>query len=295
MKNQLNIDVNNSMIDILKELDRFQPDIIMAYPAIFQNLAYLKRKGYGKNIKAKLLWTGGAMLDDYTRKYVQNSFKCRMLNIYPSVEAGTDIAFECNHGTWHVNHDFFHVEAIDENNELVGSNKRGHIVLTKLWGTATPIIRYTGMDDWVELLDYYECKCGLKTPIIVNGVEGRKRANIILPNGKVFPPGAFCFITPVLLKYNTYKVKQYQIIQKKIDQIQILLVIDEDLKDKKPSFTILEDEIKKIYQEKTGPDVEITVTEVDEIKNKKNASKPPPVVLSQLKKEDYYKIFKTKN
>jgi len=80
------------MMDIL---DSFRPDIIMAYPAIFQHLAFLKRKGYGKNIKPTLFWTGGAMLDDYTRSYVEDAFECRLLNIYPSVEAGSDIAFEC--------------------------------------------------------------------------------------------------------------------------------------------------------------------------------------------------------
>ena len=295
MKNQLNINVDNPMIDIIKQLDRFQPDIIMAYPAIFQHLAYLKRKGHGKNIKPKLFWTGGAMLDDYTRRYVEDSFKCRMLNIYPSVEAGADIAFECLHGTWHIHHDFFHVEAIDENNEIVAPGKRGHIALTRLWGTATPIIRYTGMDDWVKLSDYYECECGLKTPILIDGVEGRKRANIVLPNGKVFPPGAFCFISPILHKYKTFKVKQYQVIQKKIDQIEILIVIDEELRNEEPSFTKLANDIKQIYQEKTGPDVEIIVREVNEIKNKKNAGKPPPIVVSELKPEEGYKVFKTKD
>jgi len=43
MSNQLNIDVDLPMVDIIGKLDSFKPDIIMAYPAIFQNLAFLKR------------------------------------------------------------------------------------------------------------------------------------------------------------------------------------------------------------------------------------------------------------
>jgi len=295
MNNQLNIDVDLPMIDIINKLDDFRPDIIMAYPAIFQHLAFLKRKGYGKHIKPKLFWTGGAMLDYYTRSYVEDAFKCRLLNIYPSVEAGADIAFECMEGTWHIHSDFFNVEAIDDAGELVSSGERGHVVITRLWGGGTPIIRYTGMDDWVKLSPRKECDCGLTTPVIVGGVEGRIRANIILPNGKVFPPGAFCFITPVLHKFKTFKVKRYQIVQRKIDQIDILLVIDEDLRNVGPSVEVISKNIKESYLKKVGPEVKINVIEVDEIKNDKNTNKPPPIVISHVKLEKGYDILESKS
>jgi len=119
IKNLLNMDVNQPMVDIINKLDEFQPDVVMSYPAVFQHLAFLKRNGYGKNIKPKLFWAGGAMLDDYTRRYVEDAFGCRLLNIYSSVEAFAEIAFECLEGTWHIHSDFFNVEAIDENGELV--------------------------------------------------------------------------------------------------------------------------------------------------------------------------------
>jgi phenylacetate-CoA ligase len=87
MNNLLNLDVNQPMIDIVKKLDDFKPDVIMSYPTIHQNLAFLKRKGYGKNIQPKLHTVGGSMIDDYVRRYVEYAFGCRLLNIYPSVEA----------------------------------------------------------------------------------------------------------------------------------------------------------------------------------------------------------------
>jgi len=281
-KNHLNIDVNHPIDEIMTKLDQFKPDVIMTYPATFQHLAYLKRKGHGKNVNPTLCWTGGAILDEYTRTYVQDAFGCRLMNIYPSVEAGADIAFECYNGTWHVHDDFFHLEAIDGQNNVVDEGKRGHIVITRLWGRGTPIIRYTGMDDWVRLKKGEPCSCGLTSTIIEGGVEGRKRANIILPNGKIFPPGAFCFITPVLNNLNTFKVKQYQIIQKKKDEIEILLVIDETLRDIGPTVETIMKNIKKIYQEKTGPEVTIILREVEEITNQKDKSKPPPIVISHV-------------
>ena len=291
LNNFLNMDVNEPIRDIIKKLDALRPDLIISYPAIFQHLAFLKRKGYGENIKPKFFWTAGAMLDDYTRNYVEDAFGCRLLNVYPSVEAGADIAFECLEGTWHIHSDFFHLEAVDENMELVAPGERGHVVLTRLWGRGTPIIRYTGMDDWVRLSTYKECNCGLASPVIEGGVEGRMRANIVLPNGKVFPPGAFCFITPILHKLQTFKVIQYQIVQKKIDEIDILLVIDDDLRDVGPSVDVIAENIKDVYQKKVGSGVKINVKEVDEIKSGPNARKPPPIVVSHVKPEEGYKIL----
>jgi phenylacetate-CoA ligase len=287
-KNLLNIDVNTPILEMITKLEKFNPDIIMSYPAIFQHLAFFRRKGKGENIKPKVCWTGGAMLDDYTRKYVEEAFGTRLLNVYPSVEAGGDIAFECLEGMWHVHDDFYHLETIDEKGKILDPGKRGHLVITRLWGYGTPIIRYTGMDDWVKISHGFECDCGLCSTVIENGVEGRMRANIILPGGKVFPPGAFCFIEPVVSKYKTFKIKQYQIIQNKIDEIDVSIVIDDDLRNVGPSVETIIKEVKTIYQKKSGPNVRITVKEVKEIKPEKGSSKPPPIVLSRVKRDEGY-------
>ena len=289
--NSLNLDVSTTITDMINKLNKFKPDIILSYPAVYQHLAFLKRKGYGKNIKPAVLYSAGAMLDEYTRKYVQDVFRCPLLNAYQSVEAHGSIATECINGTWHVHTDFFNVEAIDENGELVAPGERGHLVMTRLWGRGTPMVRYTGMDDWVRISLLEDCDCGLSTPVIKGGVEGRMRANIVLPNGKIFPPGAFCFIEPVLYKYKTFKVRQYQIVQKKIDEIDVLLVIDDDLRDVGASVDTLIKEIKDAYEKKVGPDVSINVKEVDEIKHPHDASKPPPIVVSNVKSKDGYKIL----
>lgn len=285
LDNTINIDVNLPVKKIIKKLNSFKPDYIISYPAVFQNLAYLKRKGYGENFSPVVMFSCGAMLDNYTKKYVEDVFKSPLLNTYQSVEAQSVISTECRHGTWHVHDDFFYLEAIDEKGNLVEEGELGHIVLTRLWGRGTPIIRYTGMDDYIKIIKNYDCKCGLSTSVIYEGVKGRKRANIVLPNGKVFPPGAFCFIEPVLAKYKSYQIKQYQIVQKKIDEIDILVVVDEDLRNQGVSFNQIKKEILENYRNKTGPEVKLNIKEVNEIKNKKNARKPPPIVVSHVKQK----------
>ena len=53
MDNTLNIDVSTPLKELINKLDSYKPDIIMTYPATFQHLAFLKRKGFGQNIKPK--------------------------------------------------------------------------------------------------------------------------------------------------------------------------------------------------------------------------------------------------
>ncbi|MFW6149176.1 MAG: phenylacetate--CoA ligase family protein [Atribacterota bacterium] len=293
--NRLNMDVSTPTKELIEKLDTFEPDTILSYPAIFQHLAFLKRKGYGKNVKTKVLYTAGSILDEYTRKYVQDVFNCPLLNSYQSVEAQGPIATECTEGIWHINWDFHNVEAIDDNGEIVAPGERGHILITRLWGRGTPIIRYTGMEDWVRIIPLKKCKCGLTTPVIEGGVEGRKRANIVLPSGKIFPPGAFCFVEPVLTKYKSFMVKQYQIIQKKIDEIEILLVIDEDLRDVGVSADVIKKEIKENYEKKVGPKVNISIKEVDKITNEENPRKPAPIVVTKVKQEEGFNILENKS
>jgi len=277
--------------DVMRKLDEIKPDVILSYPVTYQNLAYLKNKGYGKNVNPKVLLVGGYLLDDYTRNYVEEAFGCKMYNGYGAAETSSEasVAFECTKKIWHINQDFYHVETIDENMMPLENGKIGHIVVTRFFGKATPLIRYTGLDDWVTLGDDYDCDCGLYTPVFKSGVEGRRSTSIILPDGKVFPAASFAILDPLLNKMKTRKVKQFQIIQNKLDEIDILIVIDEDLRATYPPIDELFDKIKKAYQDIVGSGITINVKEVKDIPSQQN--KPAPLVISNLSKEEREKII----
>ncbi len=290
-KNHISINAFEPIIEIMEKLDDFKPDSILSYPVTYQNLAYLKNKGYGKNVNPKILIVSANVLDEYTRSYVEDAFKCNMYNGYGAAEISSEaaIAFECPQHTWHVNYDFYHVESIDENQDLVDSGEIGHIVVTRLFGKGTPIIRYTGLDDWIKLTDFHDCSCGLVTPTFKDGVEGRRNTSIFLADGRVFPSATFAIIGVVLKKMKSKKVKQFQIVQNKLDEIEILIVLDDDLRDTKPSNDILFEKIRQVYQQKVGPGVSIKVREVKEIKSEPN--KPAPLAISYLSDKERESIF----
>jgi hypothetical protein len=147
------------------------------------------------------------------------------------------------------------------------------------------------MDDWITLSDNQYPTCDFHSPIFANPVEGRMRANIILPNGKIFPPGAFCFISPILHDLKTYKIKQYQIIQHTIHNIEILLIQDPQLKDTKPTLKEIAQKIHEVYQHKVGPEVTISIHEVDEISSDSKTGKPAPIVISHVHPKQGEKIL----
>jgi len=279
--------------EVMKKLDAFSPDVMLTYPVTYLNLALLKNKGFGKNVNPKFLVVSGYVLDDYTRSYVEDAFKCKMFNGYGAAETSSEagIAIECPQNKWHINHDYFHVEAIDDSMEPVDLGKIGHIVVTRLFGKGTPIIRYTGLDDWVKLTDYYGCGCGMCTPTFKDGIEGRRNTSIILPDGRIFPSASFAILSVVLNKMKTRKVKQFQIIQNKLDDIEILIVIDEELRNQDPQIDLLLEKIKEIYEEKVGPDIRITVKEVKEKDIKSEPNKPAPLVISRLSQKELESII----
>lgn len=273
--------IESHPLELLEELDKFRPDYIATYGGVLLSMAYWIRKGYGKNIKPKLLTTSGAMLDNYTRRYVEDTFGCRIVDAYSCVETGCNIAFQCKEGRYHVHSDFVLVEALDKDFKPLPPGKRGRICVTRLYGGGTPIVRYSGLDDWIILSDD-ECSCGIETPII-DKIEGRISRDIVLPGGRVYPSGAFTLVADVLHELGTFKIKRFQVVQRRIDKLEILLVVDEDMRDVGPPLDVIFKKVKEAYQRKVGDDVEIEVKEVKEIKDDPKTGKPAPLVVSYVK------------
>jgi len=264
LQNHLQMNPFQPIPELLKRLDEFRPDAIVSYPVTFQNLAYLKMKGYGINVKPRIIIVGGYVLDPYIREYVEQAFGCKMVNVYGSAESGGDISFECLKGTWHINHDFYHIESVNKNMEAVEPGKKGRIIVTRLFGRGTPFIRYSGMDDLITLGPTHECECGLNTPSI-KSVEGRIGSTIVLPDGRIYPSASFSIISTILNDLKTNKVRQFQIIQKNLDEIEISLVFDDENRNATPSVDCIIEKVEAAYIKIVGPLVKIIVKEKKEI------------------------------
>ncbi|MBI2609907.1 phenylacetate--CoA ligase family protein [Candidatus Giovannonibacteria bacterium] len=115
------------------------------------------------------------------RTFIEKTFGAPVLNELNCSEAGM-IGFECpeNLGKFHLNAERIIMEIVGENNEALGKNKEGKIIITALDRIAMPIIRYE-IGDRGKLLSEI-CRCGRTLPLFE--FTGRQNNSLIFSDGK---------------------------------------------------------------------------------------------------------------
>ena len=282
--NILYLHVGDPLNKILEKVKKFNPEYLTSDPNMLRQLANLKINGKLDYLNPKWLYSGSAMLDDYTRKYVEKAFNAKIFDNYNSTEAG-NMAFQClEKKGFHVNSDYLHMEFLDDNGEDVEYNKPSRLHVTRLFGYDTPIIRYNGLDDIVTPIEPLNC-CGVTTLQMIKDIHGRKMEFIYLPSGKKIAPFKITTIpASVMDKLDTYKIKQFQIIQHKIDLVEVKIIIDEKLRNIGPSVKKIKEEIFSEFKKVTFDEIEIKVNEVKDI-NKDLKSNLVKVVISKIKQK----------
>ena len=264
LKNLKYLDISEKPEKIIEELKEFRPKILGSDPNMLRKLAFLNNNSEKNQITIPCIVSGGAMLDDYTRTYVEQSFNADIFDIYGTTEGGP-LAFQClSDRSYHVHSDFVYLEFLDDNNKAVPPETPGHLVVTKLYGRGTPIIRYRGIEDMVTPTTK-KTKCTL-TSQLIKQIDGRYTDLIVLPDKKLLSPLTVTGIPAKIMdEYKTYKIKQFQIIQQKINEIEILIVIDEKLRNTGPSVEKIFKELKKRFSAQIGHGINIIIREVNEI------------------------------
>jgi phenylacetate-CoA ligase len=280
-KNIKVFDISEKAEVLIKKLEEFNPDLLGGYPANLSMLANLKNQGFAKNLQPEIVITTGAVLDEYTREKIKKSFGSKLSDMYGATES-SPIAFQCKNENYHVNDDYVYFEYINHKEKEEKYGDGGNLVITRLYGKGTPIIRYTGLSDFIKSSDK-KCSCGMNTSLI-EYIGGRKVDSIVLPNGDLIPPFALTGIPHrVMQMFKTEKLLRFQIVQEKIDEIDVLLVLDKKLKNAEPKNEIIFKELKKQLQQKLGKDIKINVKEVKKIQTiRSGTAAESPVVISKI-------------
>ncbi|KAA0011649.1 MAG: phenylacetate--CoA ligase family protein [Thermoplasmata archaeon] len=161
LRNVLMLNTNDKPRKVMKELESFQPDFVGGYAGMLAHLALLQQKGYGEIYPSKVASTGSCM-SGKLKKFIEKTFDAKLFEVYGATETGP-ISFECEHGKMHVNEDLVIMEVLGK--------RIGKAAVTKLYGEGTPIIRYNGISDIVEI-GRTNCKCGLDG-MIIKKIYGR--------------------------------------------------------------------------------------------------------------------------
>jgi len=262
LKNIQWLNTNDPPEKVMEEIDKFKPDFLGGYTGMLGHLALLKEEGFGQDVSPRIIASTGSSLSKSLKELIELTFNAKVFESYGSTESGP-IAFQCRYGKYHIMSDYVYLEFLKDG-ESVESREAGKVVLTKLFGNGTPIIRYNAMNDIVAPL-YEKCNCGL-SGVLIDKIYGREDISLYSLDGKILLPSSFGEIfSRILYELKTNKLTDVRVIQHSLTKIEIKVVIDEKLRNVGPSVEELFSFLIRNFKEKLGAGVEIQIKEVDKI------------------------------
>ncbi|MBF8148998.1 phenylacetate--CoA ligase family protein [Winogradskyella sp. F6397] len=202
---------------------------------IVQFAKYLKQKDLLlKTIcpSLKVCIVTSEMLFDDDKALMEKQFGVPVVNEYGASELDL-IAFQNTDDQWQVNNETLYVEVLDNNGAVLPYGEEGRIVITSLYNTAHPFIRYD-IGDIGSLSE----KSTIRKPILKKLV-GRTNDIAVLPSGKKAAGLTFYYITKSVIE-NDGNVSEFIIEQLKLDHFMIRFVSRIELSKAKKDIIIAE-------------------------------------------------------
>jgi phenylacetate-CoA ligase len=239
--------------DVDQQLDWLEarrPAYLQTYPSL---LSALLQHAASQGRDISYLQGIGTLAETVTpelRERTRATIGRPLVDVYSSQEMGY-LAIQCpRHEHYHVQAENVVLEVLDEAGEPCRPGQIGRVVVTTLHNFAAPLIRY-------EIGDYAEvgepCDCGRHLPTLKR-IMGRSRNMLKKPNGETVWPH---FGTAAL--HRCAPIRQFQIIQPSLEQIELHIVMDE------PLTAEMEAGLKAVLIENLEYPFEITVRRREQI------------------------------
>jgi len=232
-------------------LQSVRPAYLLSYPS---NLRELARRCVEQGIRLEGLQhvvAVGEVVTPECRRLAAEAWGVGVKDAYTSQEAGY-LALQCpeTEDCYHVQSENVVLEVIDEAGRPCGEGEVGRVVVTTMHNFATPLIRY-------DIGDYAEmggtCRCGRGLPVL-RRIFGRRRNMLTLPDGNRRWP----FLGEYRYR-DVAPVRQYQIVQKSLELIEVVLAAD------RPLTSTEESKLSEIIRAELGYPFELSFVYVDEI------------------------------
>jgi len=242
------------MKDAVKRLKKFKPKCLFGYPstvALFCDMA--SKLGYKLDKEGiKVVFSTAEVLYEHQRKSISSFFGgVPVVDCYGSREGGF-ICHECKEGQYHVIDSNYLIEYL-QNGNSVDIGQSGEVVLTHLDAWGMPFIRYRTGD--VARPAKGGCRCG-KTWSTIEDIQGRTTDFIVTPDGRWQHALSLIYVVR-----DIEGVDEFKIIQNKVDDVEVLLKVHEDIYPTDGG----RDRIIKGFHKRMGSDVNVTVTMVESI------------------------------
>ena len=169
----------------IEKLIRFRPQYLYGYSQSLYRLAMhvLESRADVRSLDLKAVLTTAEMISDRQKETIEAAFQTCVVDEYGCTEAGI-IAMTCPAGRQHVMADNLLLEIVKDGRPAP-PGVEGEIVLTELYGSRMPLIRYRVGDRGVLSKD--ACPCGRGLPVLER-LSGRITDYITCPDGTTLDP-----------------------------------------------------------------------------------------------------------
>jgi phenylacetate-CoA ligase len=200
---------------------RLRPDYLLTNPANLRLLlSHWRESGQTPSLRA--VWTLSEVVDDALREACREVLGCRIVHNYTAGETGY-IALQCPECVhFHVQSEVVLLEVLDAAGRPCEPGEIGRVVVTPLHNFAMPLLRYEIGDEAEFGLP---CPCGRGLPVLAR-IVGRIVDQVTLPSGarrRVDTGHGPMSRIPA--------IREFQIIQRSVERIEILLVVAQPLSD----------------------------------------------------------------
>jgi phenylacetate-CoA ligase len=239
--------------DVVRQLEEFRPQMILALPGILSLTAeYLIAHGR-TDIRPRMLVVGGEVMTPVVRRRLVQAFGVEPVQTYASHEFPL-MGWECpvSHEL-HTCDDAVILEVLRDGRPAQ-EGEDGEVVVTNLHAYAMPLIRYRLADVVTRGAD--QCRCGQPFSTI-RAVRGRMIDYFTLPTGGRLHP--YRILEKLLLGESDSWIRQYQFLQDRPERIVLQVV------PLQPVTIQLRDRIRQSVLPLLGEGVRFDVEVVDRI------------------------------
>jgi phenylacetate-CoA ligase len=199
-----------------KFLKTIKPDALEGFPNRISLIARQVTKNNTSGINPKYIITNSETTTQIARDNIKKAFKIEASNVYDCWEFG-NIAWECKeHQGLHINADLMHVEILKNNKDAT----TGEVIITEFENKGAPLIRYSLGD--IGTATKKRCGCKRTLPMLKE-VQGRISDYVIMTDGRKINSTTFQLII------RSHKgMWEHQLIQKRIGELEVNLVVDKN-------------------------------------------------------------------
>jgi phenylacetate-CoA ligase len=237
---------------------RFKPDCVFGYPSTVELFCRMAEKAKAPlaDFRVRAVFSTAEVLYDHQRAYISERFGgVPVTDCYGSREGGF-ISHECPAGTYHVMDPNYVLEYIVDD-RAAEAGEEGEITITHLDAWGMPFIRYRSGD--VSAAKAGACSCG-RTWSSMEKIRGRTTDFIVTPDGRRQHALSLIYILR-----DIPGVREFKILQKTVEDVQVLLVQDPG------QYPARGDEsIREGFAKRMGASVVVDIKHVEEIPRDKS-------------------------